>query len=153
MYDHPDAQQDLDQLRPILEMIMGRITALENLTEKIVTGFSGAVTTQKKRSLLGSLREKHGATLGGIEDIYKDLVGGDPFEDLVNKLMEFRDTDEYAPEMEDGKIEELIQTLLAKFGKYAPKPMEVETTTIEVEPEEEEVKPKQPELRLVGDRI
>jgi len=146
MLDHPDAQQDLDQLRPVLEMIMGRIEALENLTEKIVTGFSGAITSQKKRALTGSLGEKHGATLEGIKGIYGDLVGSDPLEDLVNELMAFRDSDEYSEEGEATKTEELISQLLGKFGKYIPKPTEieapaeVETTTIEVKPEDE--KPK-----------
>lgn len=155
MMGHPDAGQDWQEFGPALEMILGRLEACENMIEKIVTGFSGAISTQKRRSLMGGLKEKHGATLEGISGIYGELVGKDPLEDIVEQIMSLREKGEDFDE--EAKVSELIQTLLGKFGKWIPKPAEVEAV-VEVEaapeakPEEEEEAPKK-EFRLEGPRI
>ena len=151
--DHPDAGQDMELLRPALEMILGRLEACENMIEKIVTGFSGAITTQKRRSLLGGLREKHGETLGGISGIYGELVGGDPLEAIADEIMKMKETGEEFDE--DSKVSELIQALMGKFGKWIPKPQDLEVVAEpEAKPEEEE-KPvvKAKVTRIEGPRI
>ena len=155
MMDHPDAGQDMELLRPALEMILGRLEACENMIEKIVTGFSGAITTQKRRSLLGGLREKHGETLGGISGIYGELVGGDPLEAIADEIMKMKEAGEEFDE--DSKVADLIQALMGKFGKWIPKPAEI-AEEVEAEPEakpEEEEKPavKAKVVRLEGPRI
>ena len=149
--DHLDAGQDMEQFQPVLEMILGRLEACENMIEKIVTGFSGAITTQKRRSLLGGRREKHGETLGGISGIYGELVGGDPFEGIVDEVMKLRDSGEEFDE--EGKVGELIETLIKKFGKWIPKPEEIKVEAeLEAKPEETKEEDKT-QLRLIGDRI
>jgi hypothetical protein len=127
------------------------------MIEKIVTGFSGAITTQKRRSLLGGLREKHGETLTGISGIYGELVGGDPLEAIADEIMKMKETGEEFDE--DSKVADLIQALMGKFGKWIPKPADIEVAQeVEAEPEakpEEEEKPavKAKVVRLEGPRI
>jgi len=151
MLDHQDQGQDWAEFRPVLEMILGRLEACENMIEKIVTGFSGAITTQKRRSLVGGLREKHGEALGGISGIYGELVGRDPFDVIADEVMGLREKGEDFDE--DGKVAELLEVLLKKFGKWIPKPEDVVSTQEDKAEDEPEIKSKQIELKLEGPRI
>ena len=151
MLDHQDQGQDWAEFRPVLEMILGRLEACENMIEKIVTGFSGAITTQKRRSLVGGLREKHGEALGGISGIYGELVGRDPFDDIADEVMGLREKGEDFDE--DGKVAELLEVLLKKLGKWIPKPEDVVSTQEDKAEDEPEIKSKQIELKLEGPRI
>ena len=131
--DHPDADQDYDQicevieqkLTPAFEMIgqeLAKLRAendnLKDIVYRMVTSFSDAATTHKRGALQSTISGKYGPDLESLKPIYSDFSGRDIEQDLIDALME-----------SEGNPEELAGQMLGgvkeRFGKYlggAPAP-------------------------------
>lgn len=146
MITHPDAAQDQAQiaetLGPVLEILLSqnqaleeRLGQLEQVVIKLITGANDAVKSHKRAGLTEMIGGQFAPQIGPYSDIYKDVMGRDIAEDIVNML-------ESQGIEGDGigqAVERFVKMVEGRFGKYVPKP-----TAVEVEvssgPVPEEVK-------------
>lgn len=126
---HPDQAQDqamlneqiipaIVQLAERLEAAEAKIGDCETMITKIITGFKGAATNQRKLLLGNSIREQYGKDLEPVMPIYKKLVGDDkdPVADIVEAVMGAREKEGLGDENEGEYIKQIVGQILDRFG-------------------------------------
>lgn len=164
-YDHPDATQDLEQIRPILEgmiqafnTLAARVEHLEGshgalsklVTDDLIGGIHGLYQAKMRDDRIEGLRTKYGEMLGPHFEKLEKLSHGDHWGALhdMTKGMEGDELDNHIKGLAEGlgkKFESLNE-------KMPPEGGAVEVTKVEKKPMEEgmEEKPKE-EVKREGE--
>lgn len=138
--DHPDAQQDAQQmgqdLAPVFQEIGRRLSDLEDIVFKMVVAFDDAVRQNRMGGLKSGLREKYGPDLDTYGPVFTDFYGKDLTESLLEALGDGADLD---------RAGQMLDELKAKFGKYvqpsAPATEAPAVTEVEISAEPAEGEP------------
>jgi len=159
--EHPDAAQDAEQLRPIVEglvkaveMLANKIDQLEGghgaLEKLVVDDLIGSIHTMYKTNMrngrIESLKSKYGEHLNDHFGALSHLVPeGTDHWGALHDMTEGMEGDEL-----DNHVKGLAEGLKAKLGKVRGLPSEVKVESAEVAPAAEEAPaeaPKEPETK------
>ena len=125
-----DAQQDAEQLAPIikvLEMIIDKFECLEErvegldklVTDEIIGGITTLYNEKTRMGNVSSLSEKYKDKFDPYKDFYSEVTdGSDLYEKLLDEIEEMKgQTPEWNDEIESSKVGELAEMLKGKFEK------------------------------------
>jgi vacuolar-type H+-ATPase subunit I/STV1 len=156
---HPDAEQDIQQITPLIEAVQFLAAQMETMNERIekiekvvmedlIGGITNLYKTNQRDSSIAGLKEKYGS----LFDPHKDAIdafypGVDVYEHLQDLLEEMKGGEDFSEDAFDGTVRESVQELQDKIAKLTGKQDQNsgEPVAVEVEVEKTEEAPKEEE--------
>lgn len=150
MSGHGDAQQDAEQLAPIikvLEMVIDKFEALEErvecldklVTEEIIGGITKLYNEKSRAGGISSMMEKYKDKFDPYKDFYGEMTdGSDLYEKLFDEISEMKgSTPDWNDDVEGSKVGELADFLKSKFEKVKGmgEPVAASIEVAKIEPE------------------
>lgn len=116
--DHPDYQEDMEMIHPLIDgfmMLVERIESLEQIVyDELINPIKEMATQKARNTSIEGIRGKWGAQLEPHMEMLKALFGDDT--DVFGKLHD--DYGELPEEERDGKIKDFMDRLVrARGGK------------------------------------
>jgi hypothetical protein len=144
---HPDAEQDIQQITPLIEAVQFLAAQMETMNERIekiekvvmedlIGGITNLYKTNQRDSSIAGLKEKYGS----LFDPHKDAIdafypGVDVYEHLQDLLEEMKGGEGFTDEAFDGTVRESVQELQDKIAKLTGKQDQNSGEPVEVEAE------------------
>lgn len=153
---HADAEQDIEQLKPLIEAVQflagqletfnDRLEKLEKVVlEDIVGGITDLYKKNQRESSIAGLKEKYGSLFDPHKDALEAFYPGvDIYDKIQDMLEQMKGEDGFTEEAFDGSVREAVKELQDRIGKLTGKQdqdsgNEVPAVAIEVETKSEPV--------------